>query len=69
VEPPARGTLDDLGSFQFRDGAEHGDRELVLGIVNVIPALDDDLPAVLEELAEDDRLIRDITGDAIRIEE
>jgi hypothetical protein len=48
---------------------EHGHRELVLGIVDVIPALDDDLLAVLEELAEDDRLMRDITGDAIGIEE
>ena len=69
VEPPARGALDDLGPLQFRDGPEHGDRELVFGIVDVVPALDDDLLAVLEELAEDDRLIRDITGDAIRIEE
>jgi len=69
VEPPARGALNDLGPLQFRDGAEHGDRELVFGIVDVVPALDDDLLAVLQKLAEDDRLIRDITGDAIRIEE
>ena len=69
MEPPARGALDDLGPLQFRDGAEHGDRELVFGIVDVILALDDDLLAMLEELAEDDRLICDITGDAIRVQE
>ena len=69
VEPPARGALDDLGPLQFRDRPEHGDRELVFGIVDVVLALDDDSLAVLDELAEDDRLIRDITGDAIRIEE
>jgi hypothetical protein len=62
VQPPARGALDDLGPLQFRNGPEHGDRELVFGIVDVILALDDDLLAVLEKLAEDDRLIRDITG-------
>ena len=55
--------------LQFRDGPEHGDRELVFGIVDVILALDDDLLAVLDELAEDDRLIRDIACDTIRIEE
>ena len=69
VEPPARGALDDLGPLQLRDGPEHGDRELVFGIVDVVLALDDDPLAVLDELAEDDRLIRDITGDAIRVEE
>jgi hypothetical protein len=31
-------------------------------------ALDDDSLAALDELAEDDRLIRDVTGDAIRVE-
>jgi hypothetical protein len=69
VEPPARGALDDLGPLQFRDGPEHGDRELVFGIVDVVLSLDDDLLAVLEELAEDDSLIRNVTGDAIRVEE
>jgi hypothetical protein len=44
-------------------------RELIFGIVDVILALDDDLLAVFEKLAEDDRLIGDIPGDAIRVEE
>jgi N-acetylmuramoyl-L-alanine amidase len=39
----------------------------VFGIVDEFLALHDDLLAVLDKLAEDDRLIRDITGDAIRI--
>jgi hypothetical protein len=60
MEPTARGALDDLGSFQLRDGPEHSHRELVFGVVDVIPAFDDDLLSVLEELAEDDGLVCDV---------
>jgi hypothetical protein len=42
---------------------------LFSGLFTVIPILDDDLLSVFEELAEDDRLIRDVRGDAIRVEE
>src|SRR5271157_435837 len=41
----------------------------VVDIIIIILALNDDLLAVLDKLADDDRLIRDIAGDAIRIEE
>jgi hypothetical protein len=69
VQLSARHAFGDLRSLQFGDRAKHREGELVFGVVDVILALDDDLLAVLEKLADDDRLICDVAGDAIRVEE
>src|SRR5258708_6134139 len=49
--------------------AQHGQRQLVLGIVDVVLAADDDLLAVLEEFADDNGLVCHFAGDAVRAEE
>jgi hypothetical protein len=42
-----------------------GERQFVLGIADVVLGVDDDLLAVLQELVDDDGLIRHLAGNAI----
>jgi hypothetical protein len=65
VKPPARGALDDLGSLELRKGAQHGQRQLVLGVLHVVLPVDGDLLAVFEKFADDDPLVFNVSSDAI----
>jgi transposase len=65
VEPPARGALNDLCSLELGKRAEHGQRQLVLRILLVVLAIDRNLLAVLEKLADDDPLVFNLASDAI----
>jgi hypothetical protein len=68
VQLPAAHALHDLGPLKFGKSAQHGQRELVLGIFNIVLAVDDDLLSVFDELANDDRLVCHFAGDAIGAE-
>ena len=65
VEPPARGALDDLCSLELGKRAQHGQRQLVLGVLLVVLAVDRDLLAVLEKFADDDPLVFNFASDAV----
>jgi hypothetical protein len=65
VEPPARGALNNLCSLELRKGAQHGQRQLVLGVLLVVLAVDRDLLAVLEQFADNDPLVFNVASDAI----
>jgi hypothetical protein len=65
MERAPHGALDDLGPFKFGKSSQHGEREFVLGIADVVLGVDDDLLAVLQELVDDDGLICHLPGNAI----
>ena len=65
MEPPARRALDDLSPLKLRKSSQHGQRQLVLGIFNVILPVNDDLFSALTQFVDDDGLICDLAGNAI----
>jgi len=65
----ARCSLDNLRPLEFGDRTEHGQRELVFRVLDVVTAIDDQPLPVLQDLANDDDLIRHIASDAISVEE
>jgi hypothetical protein len=69
VEAPTGRALDDLGVLVFGDHSEHLKGELVFGIVGVVLSLDDDLLAALEQLFDDDRLVRNHARNTVGVEE
>jgi hypothetical protein len=60
----ARNPFNDLGSLKFGHCPEHGQRELVLWIFDVVLAVDNELFPVLQNLFDDDRLDRNLAGNA-----
>src|SRR6266581_2273504 len=56
----ARRALDDLGPLKLGKGTQHGQRQLVLGVLFVVLAVDSDLLAAFQELADDDELMRHV---------
>jgi hypothetical protein len=65
VEPPARRALNDLGSFELGKSAQHGQRQLVFGVLLVVLAVDSDLLAVFLKFADDDPLVLNLASDAV----
>jgi hypothetical protein len=49
MKTPARGALDDLCSLQLGKSTQHGQRQLVFGVLLVVLPVDRDLLGVLEK--------------------
>jgi hypothetical protein len=65
MQLPAHHAFDDVGSVKFSDSAENGERDRAFGNILIIDAVHDDLLAVLDELSDDDALVRHIAGDPV----